>query len=165
MFINGVYWSFADIETRVTGLGTLFTASLFVGFTSLNYNDKLARNYVRGTGIAPLGSTRGDYEASGDWEFHAPYAGLIISDMGPRWREIPLAMTVSYGNPISAPGVPIIPIRTDILQNVYLTDFDATNAEGSESLKRKFSLFIVSPINWGGQGPGFTEFKFQLAVG
>lgn len=165
MFINGVFWSYADIETRATGLGTLFTASLFVGYTSLNYNDKLARNYVRGTAIAPLGSTRGDYEASGDWEFHAPYAGLIIDGLGPLWRTIPLTLTVSYGNPIAAPGVPVIPIRTDIISNAYITDLDAPNAEGAESLKRKFSLFIVSPINWGGKGPGFEEVKFPLAVG
>lgn len=165
MFINGVFWSFADIETRCTALGSAFTASLFIGFTSLNYNDKLARNYVRGTAIAPLGSTRGDYEASGDWEFHAPYAGLIITGMGPLWRTIPLTLTVSYGNPIATIGVPAIPIRTDILQNVYLTDLDAPNAEGPESLKRKFSLFILSPIDWGGMGPGFKEIKFPLAVG
>jgi hypothetical protein len=158
--VNGQYYAYGDIEARITGLGSALTAALFVGVTAINYSDKLGRSYVRGTARAPLGATSGQYEASGDIEMHKPAADNLIRGLGPLWRQTPLTLTISY----SAIGLGF-GVTTDILSGVYLTDLDAPNADGTESLKRKFSLFIVSPINWGGLGPGFIEAKFPLAIG
>lgn len=163
--INGQYYSFADIEARITGLGSIFTAALFVGYTSINYNDKLGRAYVRGTARMPLGSTSGQYEAAGDIEFHKPQADRLIQGLGPNWRQLPLTLTVSYSS-IGPLGTPGLPVSTDVINTAYLTDLDAPNADGTESLKRKFSLFIVGGIQWAGvPTSGFVEVKFPLAVG
>jgi hypothetical protein len=165
LFINGNYYSFADIETRITGIGTPLTAALIVGFTSVNYNDKLGRAYVRGTQRMPIGASSGQYEASGDFEMHKPQADTLITRLGPNWRQISLTLTVAYST-VGPLGLPGLPVSVDVLNGVYLTDLDAPNADGIESLKRKFTMFIVGGINWSGvPTPGFVEFKFPLAIG
>lgn len=165
LFVNGNYYSFADIETRITGIGTPLTAALFVGFQSINYSDKLGRAYVRGTQRMPLGASSGQYEAAGDFEMHKPQADTLIQLLGPNWRQISLTFTVSYST-VGPLGLPGLPVSTDVINQAYLTDLDAPNADGVESLKRKFTMFIVGGINWAGvPTPGFTELKFPLAVG
>lgn len=160
--VNGICYAFGDIEMRITGVPSALIAALFVGVTSINYNDKLGRAYVRGTSRIPLGATSGQYEAAGDIEFHKPSADTLLKGLGPNWRNTPLTFTVSYAA-ASATG---LAVTTDVISNAYLTDLDAPNADGTESLKRKFTLFIVSPIAWGGvPGAGITEIKFPLAVG
>jgi hypothetical protein len=158
--VNGQYYAFGDIETRITGFPSALVAALFVGITSINYNDKLGRAYVRGTSRMPLGATSGQYEAAGDIEFHKPSADRLIQGLGPTWRQIPLTLTVSY----SAIG-PGFAVTTDIINGALLTDLDAPNADGTESLKRKFTLFIVGGINWGGIGTGIVDVKFPIAIG
>lgn len=165
LFVNGNYYAFGDIETRITGIGTPLTAALFVGFTSINYSDKLGRAYVRGTQRMPLGASSGQYEAAGDFEMHKPQADSLIQLLGPNWRQISLTFTVSYST-VGPLGLPGLPVSTDVINQAYLTDLDAPNADGVESLKRKFTMFIVGGINWSGvPTPGFTELKFPLAVG
>jgi hypothetical protein len=165
LFVNGQYYAFGDIETRITGLGTPLTAALFTGITSINYNDKLGRAYVRGTQRMPLGASSGQYEAGGDIEFHKPSADLVIQLLGPNWRQIGLTFTVSYSS-VGPLGLPGLPVSTDVINQAFLTDLDAPNADGVESLKRKFTLFIVGGIQWAGVATsGFVELKFPLAVG
>ena len=165
LFVQGQYYAFGDIECRFTGIGSPLVAPLFTGATSINYSDKLGRAYVRGTQRMPLGMSSGQYEASGDIEFHKPSADILIQALGPNWRQIGLTLTVSYST-VGPIGLPGLPVSTDVINQAFLTDLDAPNADGTESLKRKFTLFIVGGINWAGvPTPGFVEFKFPLAVG
>ncbi len=163
--INGMYFSWADIE----GTFTLSTGpSLpFVGFKAINYKDSLSKQFVRGNAMAPLGLTKGKYEATGDVELWLPQANLLISQMGPDWKNVPITFSVSYvaSGPLGVPGTGLPQsVITDLLPNVFLVEMDASQSEGDEGLARKFTLKIPGQIYWNGI-PSVVESSFtQIAI-
>jgi hypothetical protein len=134
--VNGVYWAYADIIARAG-------ASQFYGFASINYTHKLARQYVRGTHREPLGMTSGQYEATGDFELYLPQAdafrSFLITEGGGLlgYAQVSFTFTVSYA---AAPEGAPLPTLTDVLQGCRITEDEASQSEGLDALKRKFSF-------------------------
>lgn len=145
--VNGVYWAFADI-TAMCGPGQ------FYGFKSINYTDKLARNYVRGTNRMPLGFTSGQYEAGGDFELYLPQADafiqfLLAQGVGRGYMQVPFQFVVSYA---AAPEGAPLPAITDELTGCVITDVEASQSEGLDALVRKFTFMSLSLTRGGAFG-------------
>ena len=151
--INGDYFAFTNIELNFNGL-------LFAGVKSINYSDTLGRSKVRGTAKVPLGVTAGHYEAQGDMELYLNAAQLLITSLGPGWKQIPGIITVSYG-----PNVGMIPPAVvDVIPGVLLSSMEASNGEGEDALTRKFNLVIPGQILWNGI-PSIIETNILAAIG
>jgi hypothetical protein len=143
--INGVYWAFADIIFRA-GPGQ------FYGCQSINYTDKLARQYVRGTHREPLGMTSGQYEATGDFEMYLPQADAFMSFLMAQgvglagYGQVAFTVTVSYQ---AAPEGATLPTITDVIQAARITEVEAAQSEGLDALKRKFTFMAQRIIRNG----------------
>lgn len=141
--INSDYYSFSDVEFRFNGL-------FFVGIKSINYSDTLERNNVYGSARKPLGQSSGHYSAKGDVEFYKPAFDLLVTTISALglafggWRQISFTVTVSYGTP----GLSL-PVTTDLITGVRLTDCEASQSEGSDALTRKLTMF-PQEIQWNG---------------
>ena len=137
--INGVYWAYADIIFRA-GPGQ------FLGCASINYTHRLARQYVRGTSRLPLGQTSGQYECTGDFELFLPQADTFRSFLVAQgggllgYMQVGFTITVSYA---AAPeGAPLATL-TDVIQGARITDDEASQSEGLDALKRKFTFMAM----------------------
>lgn len=150
--VNGQYFSYADITFQVNGL-------LFAGHKSINYKDSLSREKVRGAARVPLGLSAGRYEATGDFEMYLDAANLMVTTMGPGWRQIPIVATISYG---PNPGMNI-PMVTDVIPGFYIGDYEASNSESDDPLSRKFTMHIPGQILWNGS-PSIIETSTLQAV-
>lgn len=152
--INGNYFAFSDIEVRADGL-------LFAGVKVINYSDNLDRAKVRGTASVPLGLTKGRYEAKGDIEMYLDAFSTLIGTVGGgvAWRQIPIAISVTYG---PNPGMNL-PLVTDIIEGFYIGEVTAGNSEGDEPLTRKFTMHIPGQILWNGV-PSIIETSTLQAV-
>jgi hypothetical protein len=159
MFVNGDFYSHADITLRAQGLQ-------FAGMQAVNYHDKLGRQYVRGTARVPLGMTSGQYEAGGDLTFYLPAFNFLILSLSllgllsGGWRRFPFTLTVSYG---SQAGPISIPTITDTIPGVLLTDIEASQSESLDPLQRKVSFMTSSQIQWSGI-PSIIETSTLAAV-
>ena len=126
--VNGVYWAYADIIFKA-GPGQ------FLGCASINYTDKLARQYVRGTHREPLGMTSGQYEATLDFEMWKPQADTFIQQLGPGYMQASFSMTVSYANT----G---LPTTTDTLIGIRIVEEGFSNTEGLDAIKVKYTCML-----------------------
>jgi hypothetical protein len=143
--INGVYYSYSNIELHIGSAAQLQIA----GVKTINYKDNLGRVKVRGTAMQPLGLTQGRYEANGDIEMYLDAFMLLVTTLGPGWRQQPVQAVVTYGPGIPFP-MPTIPFVTDVIPGFYLGELDASQSEGEEALTRKFTMHIPGQILWGG---------------
>jgi hypothetical protein len=163
--VNGMYFSWADVETTiVTATGQVLP---MVGYKAINYKDSLSKQLVRGTASVAIGLTKGKYEASGDIEMWLPQANLLITTMGPGWKQVPISFQVSYlsSGPLGAPGTGLPQsVITDTIPGCFLTEIDASQSESDEGLSRKFTLKIPGQILWNGQ-PSMIDGSFvQVAI-
>lgn len=153
--VNGVYYSYSNIELHIGVAGELQIA----GVKTINYKDNLGRVKVRGTAMQPLGLTQGRYEANGDIELYLDAFMLLVSTLGPGWRLQPVQAVVTYGpNPLLS-----IPFVTDVIPGFYLGEVDASQSEGEEPLSRKFTMHIPGQILWGGV-PSIIEPQVLAAI-
>jgi hypothetical protein len=153
--INGVYYSYSNIELHIGSFGELQIA----GVKAINYKDNLGRVKARGTAMQPLGLTQGRYEANGDVELYLDAFMLLISTLGPGWRQQPIQAVITYGpNPLLA-----IPFITDVIPGFYAGEVDASQSEGEEPLSRKMTMHIPGQILWGGV-PSLIEPQSLAAV-
>lgn len=147
--VNGQYFSWSDIELTCL----LPAPTVFAGIKAINYSDNLSKKQVWGTAATPIGTTKGKYEAKGDIELWLPQANLLITSMGPGWKQIPISISVSYVSSgqfgLPAAGLPQ-PVITDMIPNAYLMSLDAAQSGGDEPLARKFGLMIPGQIYWNG---------------
>ena len=148
--INTNYHSWSDVELTILTPAPL----TFAGVKSINYSDNLSKKLVHGTAAIPIGATKGKYEAKGDIEMWLPQANLLLTSMGPGWKQFPIqSITVSYVSSgllgVPGPGLPQ-PVITDSIQGVYLMSLDAAQGESDDPLSRKFGLLIVGQIYWNG---------------
>ena len=129
--VNGAYYSYADIEFQIG-------AGIYLGLKSINYGHKLQRQFVRGTNREPLGMTSGQYEPTGDFEIYLPQLQYLIDQLGPGYMQVSIpAITVSYGtDPETLP----LGLTTDVMQNVRITDIEASQSEGLDALSRKVTI-------------------------
>jgi hypothetical protein len=154
--INGNYYSFADCECQLLNLA-------FVGFTSANYSDDVAIEYVRGAARNPIGTTFGELTPKGDMTFHLPawntlLAALIALNTPGGWRRTMLDLTFSYS---AAAGLPTI---TDVVPGCQIGTVSADQASGNASLMRKIVLFPSGQILWNGT-PSIVETQIAFAAG
>ena len=153
--VNGIYYSYSNVELFVGQAGELQIA----GVKAINYKDNLGRVKVRGTAMQPLGLTQGRYEANGDIEMYLDAFALLVTTIGPGWRQFPLYATITYG---ANPGL-AIPFITDTIPGFYLGEVDASQSEGEEPLARKFTMHIPGQILWG-ETPSILEPQIIAAV-
>jgi hypothetical protein len=73
--INGKRFSFSCIKLKVRSKDR-------VGVKSLDYDDELEEGEMRGTGPELLGTTEGDYKATGSITFFKKEFDLLIEEMG-----------------------------------------------------------------------------------
>jgi hypothetical protein len=136
--ILGNYYSFSNCEFLVDGL-------IFAGIKTINYKDNLGRAKVRGTAMQPLGLTQGRYEANGDCEMYLDAFQLMITTMGPGWRQRPFFATVTWG-PVLGLALPLV---VDEIPGFYIGEVDGSHTEGEEPMTRKFTMHIPGQILWG----------------
>ncbi len=134
----GAYYSFSNIELSVDGL-------VFAGVKAINYKDTLGRQFVRGTAMQPLGMTQGRYEAHGDIEFYLDGFALLVTSLGPGFRQRPLTATITYG---PNPAMPL-PFIIDVIPAFFLGEIDASQGESEDALTRKMTMHIPTQIQWG----------------
>ena len=133
MIVNGFYMSHVDLTFNFDGLQ-------ISGISSLNYKGSLIRKAVRGTSPIQLGTTTGYYPAPGDMELYLPSAGLITT---PGWMQVPHVATCIYGPNVVAP----LPLVTDVIAGIMLTEIDASSSDNEDGLTRKFAFGqILIPI-------------------
>lgn len=132
MIINGIYHAHVDVILNFDGLQ-------LSALKSLNYKGNLGRADVRGTSPIQLGLTTGKYVATGDMELYLASAGLITT---PGWMQIPHVMTVVYGPNVVAP----MPLVTDVIAGIWLTEIDASTSDSEDAITRKFAMKIIVPI-------------------
>jgi hypothetical protein len=153
--INGVYYSYSNIELHI-GRAAEFQIA---GVKAINYKDNLGRVKVRGTAMQPLGLTQGRYEANGDLELYLDAFSLLITTLGPGWRQQPLTAVITYGpNPLLS-----IPFVTDTIIGFYLGEVDASQTESEDPLARKLTMHIPGQILRNGL-PSILEPQLFVAV-
>src|SRR5690349_11551825 len=149
----GAYYSHSNIELTVRGL-------TFAGVKAINYKDTLGRQFVRGTAMQPLGMTQGRYEAHGDIELYLEGFALLVTTLGPGWRQTPLTATITYGPNLAM--VPL-PFLVDVIPAFFLGEVDASQSESEDALSRKFTMHIPTQIIWAGI-PSILEPQILAAV-
>ena len=134
----GAFYSYSNIELSVFGLQ-------FAGVKAINYKDTLGRQFVRGTAMQPLGMTQGRYEAHGDIDMYLEGFALLITTLGPGWRQVPITATITYGpNLAMAP----LPFLIDVIPAFFLGEVSADQSESEDALSRKFTMHIPTQIQW-----------------
>ena len=133
MIVNGFYHAHPDLVVNFDGLK-------LSAVKSINYKGSLSRKAVRGTSPIQLGTTTGYYTATGDMELYLASAGLFTT---PGWMQVPHVMTCIYGPNVVAP----LPLVTDVIAGIMLTEIDASSSDNEEGITRKFSFGqILVPI-------------------
>ena len=128
--INGNYYSFANIELRISG----FT---FLGIKSINYGFKIGSQFVRGTNMLPLGLTAGQAEPRCDFEMYLPSFNTMINTLGDGYMQRKINITCTYGNPEDNGDLPTV---TDSILHALITDNGADNSESIDASVRKVTL-------------------------
>ncbi len=133
--VNGTRHSWAQIEAKANG-------ALIVGFQEINYNDKLTPEKQYGTAPEPIGRTLGEYDAEGSCTLLLAEFNVLITALGPGFKQKVFPITVSY----SADGLETI---VDQLIGVRIAEVDASNAKGPGGTVRKLTLNLMK-ILWNG---------------
>ena len=149
----GAFYSYSNIELSVNGLQ-------FAGVKAINYKDTLGRQFVRGTAMQPLGMTQGRYEAHGDIEFYLEGFALLVTTLGPGWRQVPLVATITYGPNLSMLPLPFI---IDVIPGFFLGEVTADQGESEDALTRKMTMHIPTQIIWA-EIPSILEPQILAAV-
>jgi hypothetical protein len=158
-FVNGQYYSFADIEVGLFGFS-------WVGFTAINYGDDMEQEYVYGAARNPIGSTAANIKPKGSITFLRPAWNTLLGQLVASpyaaqyggWRRIPIDISVSYS---SASGLPTV---TDVIPGCQLKEIDADATQGAKPLEVKIGLHPSGQILWNGQ-PSVIESNLSYAVG
>jgi hypothetical protein len=136
--INGVRMDFSSINFAPIG-------ARIVGIKSINYEDELNPGIVRGTSAQVIGRTRGEYNATFDFEIYredwldlcialsklTTASGLSPSGTAPGIYEVSFPITVAYAE------TPASPVQTDTLLGSRLKKAAASNSSSSEALSLK----------------------------
>ena len=154
--INGNYYSFADCESQLLNLA-------FVGFTSANYSDSVAIEYMRGASRLPLGTTMGELTPKGDMTFFLSAWNTLLAALQALgtpggWRRSMIDLTFSYS---AAAGLPTI---TDVVPGCQIGEVTADQSAGNAGLMRKIVLFPSGQILWNG-APSIVETSIAFAAG
>ncbi len=130
--INGNRYTWSSIKINVG-------AQQYEGVKSINFNEKVDRQKIHGTGQNIIGAGAGMYDADGDLEVYQQEADAIVDSLGNGWGNKTLTITVQYIDDMQ-------PTRTKIL-TCSLSGRTQGGSEGNEVLTSKFTLFFLAPIS------------------
>jgi hypothetical protein len=123
--------------------GGLLPAGVLRGIKAINFKDGLKPKFVRGTSVAPIGRTRGEYEASGSIELYIEEFKLLqfaLTPGGAGFMEIPFDITINYAILTSDAAI------TETLQACRITEADQSYSLSDEALVVKCSLSIMQVL-------------------
>lgn len=103
------------------------------GFKGVNYNRTRERELVRGNHPDPLGKTQGENSYTADAEVYLAEFNDLITQLGNGYGDIIFMMLVHFVSP------PFTGIQDEI-HGCTIDSTEATNAQGSAALTRKFNL-------------------------
>lgn len=142
--VNSLVPDWSSVELRWEG----YTLK---GIKSVAYNEKLDGQIVRGAGVVPMGTTRGQYEAGGSIEVYKESSLKMRKALGSGWGEKYCRTVVQYKEKNSAAG-----LIKDELFGCRLKVRDASHSQGNDPLVEKFDLLIMYIV-----GNGMTMFRSQ----
>ncbi len=134
--INGLRYSWSSIAISIKQAGG--GALTFLGFKSINFNEKVDPAKIHGTNQNILGSTAGMYDADGDFEMYQLESDLLVDALGSGWANKAVTITAQYIDDQQ-------PTRTKIL-TVRLVARTQGGSEGAEAMTSKFTMFFLAPI-------------------
>lgn len=140
--INGHRYSFTSIELQIGAQDDSVSQTLeFIGFTSINYAEKVSQTAIYGNGPARLGRTVGPRTITADIQMYR-YEWMALRDhIGSPLGRRKLIIIVQYADKDQ-------PVSTDRIEG-WLSEIDSSAQEGTEPLLVKLS-FEPFDIKWGG---------------
>lgn len=144
--VNGEYPDFASILLDIAG------SRVPVGLDELNFEDGREPGEVRGNSSQDLGTTPGEYKATGDFSCPVPQMEgierLLASRPGGVFgTRFDIAVTIRRGSVV----------LTYELLGCKLKKLGDSHQQGSDALKRKAELYVGGIIRDG--RPPYPEFK------
>jgi hypothetical protein len=130
--INGHRKSWASIEAYVNGLP-------YIGFKSINWKCSLKPGIVRGTAPHKIGRTRGEYDATFDFEMYRDEADVFIATLGAGgfgYGEASFDTIVQFSEPTSQVQQSITTVS---IIGGRITEDSSDNAEGTDASTSKFT--------------------------
>lgn len=135
MYINGNTHNHASAEVS-------FKGRVYLGVTTINYNDEVERELVYGTGSEPIGVTKGGYKPNGDLELLKTEWKRLMADLGDGYGEKEISVVISYRE---ASGTIVDTLKTCLINKV-----DDSTQQGPSANKTKLTLVIVDVISRNG---------------
>ncbi len=132
ILINGRDYSYASLEISVVRAGR--SSEIFVKIDEISYSDKLDIGLVRGTNVAPLGWTKGQYnpEEGSMRMSKSDFQRGIVEAIGDGWMGANVQILVKY----SDDGEPVI---TDKI-NARINGASDAHSSGPDNLKTNVSF-------------------------
>lgn len=141
--INGLMYSFASIEAFFNGFP-------IAGIVSINYKSSLKPGIARGTGAQKMGRTIGDHDADCDFEMYLLDAMAFIATLGNAggfgFGVGEFIVRVGYQEIFSE--VPMPP-TLDVILGARVTELAASNQQGTDPSKRKFTTDVMDVLHNG----------------
>lgn len=136
LYHNGNYHNHASAEIDAAG-------KVFLGITTLNYNDELERALEYGTGPIPLGVSVGQYKPNADLE--------MLKSEWERFKAIlPANGFGEFAFNIGATYKESSGTIVDELRTVYINKVEDASQQGPAANKVKLTLTVVEPIRHNG---------------
>lgn len=147
---TGLQYQFSNIQLGI--LGTYFP---FI--VSLSYSD--TNDVAEGRGISPypMGTTLGEYKASGSIEvqklYNEQFLALIAAQSpgGQSLYDAVFPITVQYQLRVPA-GITPPPVVTDVLNGCRLTGQSQDMSSGNGVITTKFNIYVALVV-WNGRLP------------
>jgi hypothetical protein len=132
--INGRHFSFASAEIKLDGVS-------YTGITSINWKEELKPTKVQGTGVYPLGETKGEYSCEADLEMHLQTANALRAALAAKDPNgsyaLPRFQVLVY---FSEGGED--PVHEVKLQNCRFSSADNSNSQGADASMEKIGLYV-----------------------
>lgn len=140
--INGLMYSFASIEAFFNGFPV-------AGIVSINYKSSLKPGIARGTAATKMGRTIGDHDADCDFEMFVLDAMAFIGTLGAGGYGFGVGeFIVTVGYQEIASEIPL-PVVVDTIIGGRVTELAASNQQGTDPTKRKFTVDVMDVLHNG----------------
>ena len=164
---NAVYQqypaNYAGLQYQFSNIALGILGTYFPFIVSLSYSDTNDVAEGRGVSPYPMGTTLGEYKATGNIEvqklYNEQFQALIAAQSpgGNSLYDAIFPITVQY-QLRTPPGIPQAPVVTDTLNGCRLTGEGIDLSAGNGVLTVKYPLYIAV-IFWNGRQPlaGLTQ--------
>lgn len=124
--VNGVRHSFTSIKAQFNNID-------FVGFTDINFDEKLEGGDVRGASPQLIGQTVGDYKATANFTMLLSNADALIASLGDGYGVVRFDINVAF----RAAGEPMSYV---LIKGARISGKSNAHAQGANGLVVKFDL-------------------------